>query len=152
MEAKYALMLSFWACSLSPQLGGVVNHAAGGAPDCAELSGAGIFSGQLPDASPIVFHTDSGKVTDAENRQVVEASLKENRDRDPSLAPAGVNAELDRYIGYWKPYATSHQELDADHDIQGEVRNAARALMARIVQVRRGEVQADRTLQDPRQK
>ena len=28
------------------------------------------------------------------------------------LAPAGPLAEIDRYIGYWKPYATSHQELD----------------------------------------
>jgi hypothetical protein len=25
-----------------------------------------------------------------------------------------VAAELDRYIGYWKPYATSHEELDAE--------------------------------------
>ena len=30
------------------------------------------------------------------------------------LKPAGPSAELDRYIGYWKPYATSHDELDAD--------------------------------------
>lgn len=29
-------------------------------------------------------------------------------------APAGPSAELDRYIGYWKPYATSHDGLDAD--------------------------------------
>ena len=42
------------------------------------------------------------------------------------LKPAGPTAELDRYIGYWKPYATSHDELDADSDIQEEVRNAAR--------------------------
>ena len=28
------------------------------------------------------------------------------------LVPAGPSAELDRYIGYWKPYATSHDELD----------------------------------------
>ena len=31
-----------------------------------------------------------------------------------NLSPAGPLAELDRYIGYWKPYATSHEELDAD--------------------------------------
>ena len=30
------------------------------------------------------------------------------------LIPAGARAELDRYIGYWQPYATSHDELDAD--------------------------------------
>ena len=45
------------------------------------------------------------------------------------LYPAGPTAELDRYIGYWKPYATSHDELDADTAIQEEVRNAARALV-----------------------
>ena len=42
--------------------------------------------------------------------------------------PAGPAAELDRYIGYWKPYATSHDELDADTAMQEEVRNAARTL------------------------
>lgn len=45
------------------------------------------------------------------------------------LAPAGVNAELDRYIGYWEPYATSHEALDKDKAMQDEVRNAARTLM-----------------------
>jgi len=33
------------------------------------------FSEELPDASPIVFHTDEGKVTDAEHRAVVEESV-----------------------------------------------------------------------------
>ena len=45
------------------------------------------------------------------------------------LCPAGPAAELDRYIGYWKPYATSHDELDADVAIQEEVRNAAHTLL-----------------------
>ena len=44
------------------------------------------------------------------------------------LAPAGPRAELDRYIGYWKPYATNRKELDADLTIREEVRNAARIL------------------------
>jgi putative drug exporter of the RND superfamily len=35
------------------------------------------FSANLSDASPIVYHTDEGKVTDAENRAVVEDSLEE---------------------------------------------------------------------------
>jgi hypothetical protein len=48
------------------------------------------------------------------------------------LAPAGNGAEIDRYIGYWKPYATSHDELDADQAIQEEVRNAARVLLEAI--------------------
>ena len=52
------------------------------------------------------------------------------------LEPAGPLAELDRYIGYWKPYATSHDELDTDTAMQDEVRNAARAL-AEAVKMRR---------------
>jgi hypothetical protein len=47
------------------------------------------------------------------------------------LIPAGPLAELDRYIGYWKPYASSHQELDADTAVQEEVRNAAHARRSR---------------------
>jgi multimeric flavodoxin WrbA len=48
------------------------------------------------------------------------------------LAPAGAAAELHRYIGYWKPYATSHDDLDADTDIQVEVHNAAKTLLAGV--------------------
>lgn len=48
------------------------------------------------------------------------------------LSPAGPNAELDRYIGYWKPYATNHEELDKDEAVQGEVRNAALTLMEAV--------------------
>src|ERR1043166_1024628 len=42
------------------------------------------------------------------------------------LSPAGAKAELDRYIGYWKPYATSHAALDRETALQEEVANAAR--------------------------
>jgi multimeric flavodoxin WrbA len=44
------------------------------------------------------------------------------------MAPAGPLAELDRYVGYWEPYATNHEALDKDIAVQGEVRNAARTL------------------------
>ncbi|SEP81062.1 Multimeric flavodoxin WrbA [Devosia sp. YR412] len=44
------------------------------------------------------------------------------------MAPAGPKAELDRYIGYWEPYATNHEALDKDLPMQGEVRNVARTL------------------------
>ena len=44
------------------------------------------------------------------------------------LIPAGTKAEIDRYIGYWQPYATSHEALDEDRNIQQEVENAARTL------------------------
>jgi hypothetical protein len=48
------------------------------------------------------------------------------------LSPAGPGAELDRYVGYWKPYATNHEALDADQAIQDEVRNAARVLLEAV--------------------
>lgn len=69
------------------------------------------------------------------------------------LSPAGPSAELDRYIGYWKPYATSHDELDADETIQEEVRNAARSLAEAVVERRAGRFrQIGIGLEDPRQK
>lgn len=69
------------------------------------------------------------------------------------LEPAGPLAEIDRYIGYWKPYATSHDELDADRAVQDEVRNAARALAEAVLKQRSGrrdEIGAG--LHQPRQK
>ena len=69
------------------------------------------------------------------------------------LNPAGPSAELDRYIGYWKPYATSHDELDADQDIQEEVRNAARTLLRAAQEQRAGRlIDAGEGLEPPRQK
>jgi multimeric flavodoxin WrbA len=69
------------------------------------------------------------------------------------LSPAGRLAELDRYIGYWKPYATSHEDLDADTAIQEEVRNAARTLLEGVLAQRAGrQADASSDLQLPRQK
>ena len=69
------------------------------------------------------------------------------------LEPAGALAELDRYIGYWKPYATSHDELDADEAFQEEVRNAARSLLNAVRAKRAGGWAAeDDGLRPPREK
>lgn len=69
------------------------------------------------------------------------------------LVSAGTHAQLDRYIGYWKPYATNHVELDADGDIQQEVRNAAVTLGRAIVAKRAGQfVEAGSDLRSPRMK
>jgi multimeric flavodoxin WrbA len=69
------------------------------------------------------------------------------------LAPAGVNAELDRYIGYWKPYATSHEELDHDLAMQAEVRNAAKTLIEAAKARHQGRLlMAGKDLRPPRQK
>ena len=94
----------------------------------------------------VVVH---GDVEGAEN---VRRSLSDWL-RFMDLAPAGVNAELDRYIGYWKPYATSHDELDADQAMQDEVRNAALTLAEAAHANHAGKLlQAGRSLKPPRQK
>jgi multimeric flavodoxin WrbA len=69
------------------------------------------------------------------------------------LSPAGPLAEVDRYIGYWKPYATNHEELDADTAIQDEVRNATQTLLEAVIAQRDGQfVAAGKDLHQPREK
>ena len=69
------------------------------------------------------------------------------------LIDAGPQARLDRYIGYYEPYATSHQALDRDTSVQEEVRNVARALAAAVKELREGRLSApDRGLLSPRPK
>jgi multimeric flavodoxin WrbA len=69
------------------------------------------------------------------------------------LVDAGVQSRLDRYIGYYEPYATSHQELDRDTDVQAEARNVARAVVNAVAELREGRLSApDRKLQRPRPK
>ncbi len=59
------------------------------------------------------------------------------------LIDAGAQARLDRFIGYYEPYATSHDTLDDDVALQEEVRNVGRGV-ARVAQaLRRGELQAE---------
>jgi multimeric flavodoxin WrbA len=94
----------------------------------------------------IVVH---GDVEGAEN---VRRSLADWL-RFMHLVPAGVPAELDRYIGYWQPYATSHDALDKDLAIQEEVRNAARTLLEAVQARRSGHlVSAGDDLPQVRQK
>ena len=72
---------------------------------------------------------------------------------DMGLVSSGHAAELDRFVGYYEPYATSHDDLDADKPFQEEVRNAARALVAAVKLQRKGKlVAADAGLRDPRPK
>jgi multimeric flavodoxin WrbA len=68
---------------------------------------------------------------DAEGAEGVRRSLSDWL-RSMHLRPAGRLAELDRYIGYWEPYATNHLALDRDEAIQAEVMNAARTLLAAV--------------------
>lgn len=55
---------------------------------------------------------------------------------------AGVQARLDRYIGYYEPYATSHDALDKDEAVQEEARNVARAVAKAVAELRAGRLQA----------
>jgi len=69
------------------------------------------------------------------------------------LIDAGSTARLDRFVGYYEPYATSHEALDRDEAVQEEVRNVARAVSVAVAEVRAGRLSApDRALKDPRPK
>jgi putative drug exporter of the RND superfamily len=59
------------------------------------------FSEELPDASPVVFHTEDGKLTDPENRAVVEASLEEL-------------SQADNVASVSNPYEEGKQTVSAD--------------------------------------
>lgn len=69
------------------------------------------------------------------------------------LIDAGPRSRLDRYIGYYEPYASSHDVLDADSAVQDEVRNVARAVCNAVAELRQGRLSApDRDLPRPRPK
>lgn len=69
------------------------------------------------------------------------------------LVDAGAASRLDRYIGYYAPYATSHDALDRAEGVQEEVRNVARALGAGVGLLRAGRLtRPDAALRAPRPK
>ena len=61
---------------------------------------------------------------------------------DIGMIPSGHLGHIDRLVGYLEPYATSHDDLDADTDFQEDVRNAARALVQAVKLLRKGELRA----------
>lgn len=69
------------------------------------------------------------------------------------LTDAGPTARLDRMIGYYEPYATSHEALDRDEAVHEEVRNVARALVNAVAELRAGRLsRPDAGLKAPRPK
>jgi len=69
------------------------------------------------------------------------------------LIKAGAAGALDRYVGYYEPYATSHDTFDRDVAFQDEARNAALALVERVGQIRSGRYERpDKGLSPPRKK
>ncbi len=79
----------------------------------------------------VVVHGDSAGVETL--RRILTDWLS-----DIGLIPAGHKAILGSYIGYYRPYATSHDDLDDDAAIREEVRGAARSLLAAVRMRRRG--------------
>jgi multimeric flavodoxin WrbA len=69
------------------------------------------------------------------------------------LVDAGPQSRLDRMIGYYRPYATSHDSLDQDAGVQDEVRNVAHAVAQAVALLRAGTLSMpDRGLRVPRPK
>lgn len=71
---------------------------------------------------------------------------------DMHLVQAGRSAAIDRFIGYYEPYATSHDALDRDTALHAEGRNAALALANKLAQMRSGTPEPDEQLGEPRPK
>jgi multimeric flavodoxin WrbA len=71
---------------------------------------------------------------------------------DMKLVPAMRQGGIDRYIGYYEPYATSHKALDEDTAVQQEVRNAAKAVVEAVALKRAGRLPQPEPDNDPRPK
>src|SRR5688500_14544085 len=71
---------------------------------------------------------------------------------DMKLLPAMPQGGIDRYIGYYEPYATSHDALDRDTVVQQEVRHAAKALVEAVTLSRAGRFPDLGPEPDPRPK
>jgi multimeric flavodoxin WrbA len=66
---------------------------------------------------------------------------------------AGTSAAVDTLIGYYEPYATSHDKLDEQRDVFMLVENAAQSLVNLVRAMRAGDWRApDAGLKNPRQK
>jgi multimeric flavodoxin WrbA len=69
------------------------------------------------------------------------------------LVDAGATARIDRFIGYYGPYATSHEALDRDLGLQAEARNVGRAVAHAVRELRAGRLrQVQPDLERPRMK
>jgi multimeric flavodoxin WrbA len=88
---------------------------------------------------------------DAEGADTLRRSLVDWL-TDMELVQAGRSSTLDRYVGYYEPYATSHEALDRDEYFQEEVRNAARSLANQVKSIRAGRREPDENIEAPRPK
>ena len=67
---------------------------------------------------------------------------------DMHMIGAGMGSELSRYIGYYEPYATSHDDLDRDLAIQAEAKNAIVGLIETVELIRSGKFHQTRKFAD----
>ena len=89
---------------------------------------------------------------DTEGADTVRRSLTDWL-QDMDLVAAGATGLVDRYVGYYEPYATSHAALDRDTAFQQEVQNAAQALVSAVALARSGRLpRPDGNISDPRPK
>ena len=58
------------------------------------------------------------------------------------VVDAGAAARLDRFVGYYEPYATSHEALDRGEAVQQEARNVGRAVAHAVSELRAGRLPA----------
>jgi multimeric flavodoxin WrbA len=59
---------------------------------------------------------------------------------DMHLVPASPGATLDRYVGYYEAYATSHVALDRDASLHEEMRSVAKTLIEAVALAREGRL------------
>lgn len=71
---------------------------------------------------------------DSEGAGHVKTSI-ENWLLDMGLISAGNEACIDRYVGYYKPYAQSHDDYDLDKDLHREVAKAASLLVEEVKKI-----------------
>jgi multimeric flavodoxin WrbA len=69
---------------------------------------------------------------------------------DIGMIQAGAYAAVDSFIGWYEPYATSHDDLDRDKPLFKQVENAAISLVRMVEQLRSRRYEApNRGLQNP---
>jgi len=94
----------------------------------------------------VVVHADT------EGADILRRSLTDWL-HDMGLIQAGAAATIDRYIGYYEPYATSHDALDRDKALPDEVRIAAGTLVEAVKLQRAGKLpQPEVKIREPRPK
>lgn len=94
----------------------------------------------------VIVHGDTMGVDDLKNS--ITSWLNEMM-----LIPSSVYGQIGRYIGYYGPYAESHDELDKDHALFEEVKLSSQALAMNIVAERAKKLVTQiPDLHDPRPK